>query len=112
MEKEKKITNTHDWIKTEAIQGCRKKLFCGGILLASKWDVAQAENYQLKICKFQFTFEFTFLCSLNYSQATGQFREKLALVQYAMLPLKEENGVWARDCLVVFSGRFTDPNLC
>lgn len=99
-------------LKLKQVQGCRKKLFCGGILLANTRDVAQAEDYQLKICKFQFTFEFTFLCSLNYSQATGQFRENLALVQYPMLPLKEENGVWARDCLVVFSGRFTDPNLC
>ena len=80
-------------LKLKQVQGCRKKLFCGGILLANTRDVAQGEDYQLKICKFQFTFEFTFLCSLNYSQATGQFRENLALVQYPMLPLKEENGV-------------------
>ena len=87
--KKKKFINTHDWIKTEASPRMQEKT----ILWRNVVGVAQAEDYQLKICKFQFTFEFTFLCSLNYSQATGQFRENLALVQYPMLPLKEENGV-------------------
>lgn len=43
--KKKKLLIRMTGLKLKQVQGCRKKLFCGGILLANTRDVAQAEDY-------------------------------------------------------------------